>query len=338
MMSQNNPNNDPLEVRRYPVNHSEELSLFDLIAQLWKGKKIIIAGVVIAALFGAGYLAVATEKWTSEAIVSLPTTGMIANYNASLSVLYKQSPGDKTPLPDMQEQFFGRFSAALSALSVALKNQLQPQSLKITQVNAGSNNQLNVALTAESAEAAQKQLVQYITKINDAIVDSSSADLTLNLGVKTRELTSSLEAQKQVALDKKQQRLNAMKQALVVAQASNVKNSQLKQAGYLPDDMLYLLGADALQSMIQNESTKPLVLDDKYYDTQSALLEVTHLKIDLSHLQSFRFIAQADLPVRRDSPKKILVMLLAIILGGIAGSAVVIGRDLSMTYRQQVRK
>lgn len=329
MMSQKNPTE-----QRYSFDkNNDEIDLLDVIAQLWQGKKIIILVVIVFAIAAAGYLAIAKEKWTSRTIVSSPASGMIANYNASLSVLYTQSPLDKPPLPDLQQQFFGRFTASMSALSGALLNQEKPQVLKIDQVNKGSNDQFTIAFTAHTAKDAQAQLAKYITQVNARIVDGYAADLRRTVGVKTRELTSSLEAQKQVAIDKQQQRLNAIKQALKIAEAADLKSSALNQAEFMSDDTLYLLGTSALQSMIQNESTRPLVFEQNYYDTQSALLEVTHLKIDLAHLQSYRYIAEPDLPIRRDSPKKTLVMLLAIILGGVVGAAVVIGRNVSASYR-----
>lgn len=329
------PNNSvtPPSRESVPVaKHDEELDLLDLIAQLWRGKMTIIAAVVVFVILAGVYLAFAKETWTSRTIVSQPASGMIANYNASLSVLYTQSPTDKPSLPDLQQQFFTRFTATMSALALALQNQVKPQVLKVEQVNKGSNDQFSIAFSAHTAKDAQAQLAKYVEQVNDKIVDSYAADLRRTVGVKTRELTSSLEAQKQVAIDKQQQRLKAIRQALLVAQASDVKSSGLNQAEYLSDDTLYLLGTSALQSMIQNESTRPLVFEQSYYDTQSALLEVTHLKIDLAHLQSYRYIAEPDLPVRRDSPKRTLVMLLAIILGGIAGSALVIGRNAMASY------
>lgn len=322
-----------------PLSHSsfkdDEIDLLDLIAQFWQGKKTIIAVVIVFMIAAGAYLALAKESWTSRAIVSVPSSGMIANYNASLSVLYTQSPLDKTPLPDLQQQFFGRFSASMSALSGALLNQEKPQTLKIDQVNKGSNDQFTIAFSAQTAKDAQAQLAKYITQVNARIVDGYAADLRRTVGVKTRELTSSVEAQKQVAIVKQQQRLSAIKQALKIAEAADLKSSTLNQAEFMSDDTLYLLGTSALQSMIQNESTRPLVFEQPYYDTQSALLEVTHLKIDLAHLQSFRYISEPDLPIRRDSPKKTLVMLLAIILGAVVGSAIVIGRNAMASYQQR---
>jgi len=315
------------------VKHDEELDLLDLIAQLWRGKITIIAAVVVFVILAGVYLAFAKESWTSRTIVSQPASGMIANYNASLSVLYTQSPTDKPSLPDLQQQFFARFTATMSALALALQNQEIPQALKVEQVIKGSNDQYSIAFSAPTAKDAQAQLAKYVEQVNDKIVDSYAADLRRTVGVKTNELSSALDTLKQVAIYKKQQRMDAIKQALTIAEASGVKTSQLNQAEYLSDDTLFLLGTSALQSMIQNEATKPLLYDQSYYDTQSALLAVTHMKIDLSHLQSYRYISTADLPIRRDSPKKTLVMLLAIILGGVVGSGIVIGRNVSASYR-----
>lgn len=331
-----NPDNKNLEQSPHLQRMSksdDEIDLLELVAQLWNGKKTIIACVIVAMVLAGVYLFVAKEKWTSTALVATPTSGMIANYNASLSVLYTQSPADKPSLPDLQNQFFGRFAASMAALSSALRNLAEPQMLKVDQVVKGSNDQLSVTYTANTAKVAQAQLTKYIEQINDKIVDGYAADLKRTVGVKTNELSSALDTQKQVAIDKKQQRMDAIKQALTIAEASGVKTSQLNQAEYLSDDTLYLLGTNALQSMIQNEATKPLVYSQAYYDTQSALLAVTHMKIDLSHLQSYRYISTADLPIRRDSPKRTLVMLLAIILGGVVGAAVVIGRNVSASYR-----
>jgi len=311
---------------------NQEVDLLEMVVNLWHGRKTIIAGILIGVVLASVYLLVAKEKWTSTAIVATPTSGMIANYNASLSVLYTQSAPDKPSLPDLQNQFFGRFSASMNALSRSLMNLEDPRYLKVEQTLPGSNDQLSIQYTAHTAKDAQAQLTKYIEQINNKIVEGYTADLRRTLGVKTNELSSALDTQKQVAIDKKQQRMDAIKQALTIAEASGVKTSQLNQAEYLSDDTLFLLGTSALQSMIQNEATKPLLYDQSYYDTQSALLAVTHMKIDLSHLQSYRYISTADLPIRRDSPKKTLVMLLAIILGGVVGSGIVIGRNVSASY------
>ena len=316
-------------------NPDAELDLVDILVHLWKGKKTIIAAVFITVLLAVCYVLFAKEKWTSEAIVTQPAAGQVANYNAALSILYAQSPQDKPGLGTLQQQLFSRFSSSIYALSSQLENQEEPLKLKVEPVMKGTSEPLKISFTGESAEAAQKKLTSYIQKINDDVVDDYGADIRRSLSVKTRELTDSLDTQKQVAIDKKQQRIEVIQQALKIADAADLNHSPLNQAEFLSDDTLYLLGTVSLQAMIANEATKPLSFDENYYATQRALLAMTHLKIQVDNLQSYRYIAAADLPIRRDSPKRVLTVILAAIIGGVLGSAIVLGRLVSQQYRQR---
>ncbi|QKJ87763.1 LPS O-antigen chain length determinant protein WzzB [Paramixta manurensis] len=336
MSQDNNANSQESSLLRQTFyNRDDELDLLDVIAQLWAGKKIIIATIIVMLLLAVVYVFTAKEKWTSQAIITMPSAGQVANYNAALNVLYSQYPQDKLAIADLQSQLFRRFSASVSALSGELKNLEEPLDLNVTPVVAGQPEPLSVKFTAQTAKDAQTMVTHYIKQVNDDVVDDYGTDIKHNLAVKTRELTESLAAQERVAKDKKQQRIDVMKQALKVAQASNITESQLRQAEYLSDDTLYLLGTKALQSMIENEATKPLVFDDDYYNTQRALLLITDLKVKVDNLQSFRYIMKPDLPIRRDSPKKALALVLAVLLGGIIGSGIVLGRNMTQTYRQR---
>lgn len=315
--------------------YDNNFDLIEIIVQLWKGKLIILASMIIMLALSLIYISVVKEKWTSKAIVTLPSAGQVANYNATLSMLYIQNPQDKPSIPDLQNQLFTRFSASMNALSGTLANLEEPLTLRVEQVNRGSNNSLQISFVAESAKSAQKELAKYISEVNVDVVDDYGLDLKNNLGVKTKELTDILDAHKQIAINKKEHRIDVINQALKVARQSGTTKSQLNQASYLSDDSMYLLGSDALNAMIVNEATKPLDYDDDYYNTERALLSVTHVKIQTDNLQSFRYIAKADIPIRRDSPKKAITLLLALILGAVLGSSIVIGRNIVTNYRRR---
>lgn len=335
MNQENKTTTDQSLLRQTFYNNDDELDLLDVVAQLWNGKKIIIATVLVFLLLAVLYLFFAKEKWTSEAIVTQPSAGQVANYNAALNVLYSQSPQDKPGVADLQRQLFNRFSASITALSGALQNLDEPLDLRITPVTAGQNDPLNVKFTAQTAKEAQAQVSHYIQTVNNEVVNDYGADIKRNMAVKIRELTDSLTSQLKVAEDKKEQRVEALKQALKVAEDSGITTSQLTQAEFLSDDTLYLLGTKALASAIANEATKPLPLDDNYYATQRALRLIKDLKIQVDNLQSFRYIMEPDMPIRRDSPKKGLTLVLAVLLGGIVGSAIVLGRNMTAAYRQR---
>lgn len=322
-------------VRQTFYNNNDELDLMDVIAQLWKGKVIIIAAVVVFVLLGLSYALLAKEKWTSEAIVTQPSAGQVANYNAALNVMYSQYPQDKLGIADLQQQLFARFYASMNAQVNALQNLEEPLDLKVAEVVKGQKEPLSVTFTAQTAKEAQAQVTHYIKLTNDDVVKDYGEDIKRNLAVKERELTDNLASQELVFESKKQQRIDVLKQALKIAQASNIVESNLTQAEFLSDDTLYMLGSRALGAMIANESTKPLSFDDLYYGTQRALSAIQNLKIQVDNLQSFRYIMQPDLPIRRESPKRALVIILSALLGGLVGAGAVLGRNMMAYYRQR---
>ncbi|WP_081011499.1 LPS O-antigen chain length determinant protein WzzB [Pantoea stewartii] len=312
------------------------IDLIDLIIQLWRGKVVIFTAIIISIFISLIYLHVVKEKWVSTSVVTLPAAGQVANYNAALSIVYADSPQDKPSLTGLQNQLFNRFTASMSALSAALNNLETPLSLTISPVK-GSDDAISISFVGHTAKEAQMQLTQYISQINNEVVKDYGDDIKRNLSVKTRELTNTLDTYTQVALNQKQHRLDVIKQALKIADASNVGKLQVNQAEFLSDDTLYLLGSDALNAMVKNENSKPLDFSKEYYEAQRALLAVTHLKIEVENLQSYRYISQPELPFKRMSPKKGSTLILAFLIGALLGSVIVIGRNALLSYRHRER-
>lgn len=333
-MSQKNK----INIERFESKKDDELHLLDVIFQLWKGKWIIIATIIVS-LAGAGiYLVSVKSKWTSTAILTQPDTGQMAYYSGILNQLYAindtDNNGNSTQVkqgqfsPDiLQQSLFSRFRASLSASNTANTNIL----------DKSVNYPLSISLTANNATQAQTQLSSYIQQVNSALVNDYVSEINVGIKDKISELTESLAAQKKITEQRHEHRLEVIRYALKIAEASGISSSQLNQVENLSDDTLYLLGTNALSAMIANESTKPPVLDKHYFDTQTQLLALSQLKPDADKLQSFAYITQPDLPAAPASPKKSLVLLLAAILGAIAGSAIVIGLNVVADYHLRKR-
>lgn len=312
---------------------SESIDLIDLLMQLWKGKVTIIAFAVAAIILAVIYLFVAKEKWTSEAIITLPDSGQIANYNNSMGVLY----GSAAPsYVEVQQRFFGRFNSAISALSEQLDNQAKPEKLTIEESVKGQPVPLKVSYVATSAGEAQKTLNTYIQQINKRVVTELDEDLQTSINSKVDDLKVDLATKEKIAQEKKDKRLEILNQALIVAQQSNIKNTLVQQAETLSEDTLFVLGSDALSSIIKNEATRPLPLDDTYFNTRSSLLAINALKSKPDTTYAFRYVMKPSLPIRRDSPKKGLTLVLGALVGLIIGSGVVLGRNALRNYKPVV--
>lgn len=311
-------------------NDPEQIDLIDLVMQLWRGKWTIAAFVAVAIVLAGAYLTVAKEKWTSTAIITQPDAAQIATYTNALNILY----GAAAPtMLDTQLRVVGRFNSAFSALAQSLDNQQDPEKLTIEAAVKGQTLPLNVTYAGETPEAAQKQLAQYIQQVDEQTAKELDIDLKDNIKQQITTLNDSLENQEKVAQEQKELRIKQIAEALKFAQAAKITAPQIQQTQDVTQDTMFLLGSEALNSMIEHESTRPLVFSPAYYQTKQNLLDIQNLNVDPSTIHAYRYVMKPDLPIRRDSPKKAITLILAVLLGGILGSGVVLGRNALRNYK-----
>lgn len=311
-------------------NDPEQIDLIDLVVQLWRGKVTIIVCVVVAIVLAVGYLAVAKEKWTSTAIITQPDVAQIATYNNALNIVYGSSAPKVT---ELQTNVIGRFSTSLSALAEALDNQEEPEKLTIEQSVKGQPLPLAVSYVSNSAEGAQRQLAEYIQQTDEKVAKELKLDLTDNIKLQKTTLEDSLKTQEVVAQEQKELRIKQIQEAIRYAEQANVTKPQLQQTQDVTQDSMFLLGSDALKSMIAHEATRPLILSDNYFQTKQKLLDIENLKLEGTEMHAYRYVMKPTLPIRRDSPKKAIVLVLAVLLGGMIGAGVVLGRNALRGYK-----
>ncbi|EPN7990049.1 TPA: LPS O-antigen chain length determinant protein WzzB [Escherichia coli] len=316
-----------------PVNSSngpEQIDLLDLVLQLWRGKWVIGAFVAVFIIIAGIYITVAKEKWTSSAIISQPDAAQIATYANALNILY----GSAAPsMQDIQNRAIGRFNSSFSALAQALENQEMPEKLTIDSTVKGQALPLSVTYQGESAEAAQKQLAQYIQQVDEQMAKELALDLKDNIKQQIATLNDSLENQEKVAQEQKDLRIQQITEALKNAEAAKITTSQIQQTQDVTQETMFLLGSEALKSMIDNEASRPLVFPGAYYQTKQKLLDIEKLNVKPDTIHVYRYVMKPDLPIRRDSPKKAITLILAVLLGGIIGSGVVLGRNALRNYK-----
>ena len=309
---------------------SEQIDLLDLMLQLWREKWMIATFVIVFIALAVGYLFVAKEKWTSSAIIAQPDAAQIAPYSNALNILY----GTAAPsMLDIQTRAIDRFNASFSALSQALDNQAVPEKLTIEPAVKGQVLPLSVTYTSTSAEAAQKQLAQYIQQVDEQTAKELALDLKDNIKEQIKTLNDSLQNQEKVAQEQKDLRIKQIAEALKNAEAAKITSPQLQQTQDVTQETLFLLGSEGLKSMIDNEASRPLVFPTAYYQTRRNLLDIQNLNVNPDTIHVYRYVMKPDLPVRRDSPKKAVILVLAVLLGGLIGSGVVLGRNALRNYK-----
>ncbi|MDH1317722.1 LPS O-antigen chain length determinant protein WzzB [Enterobacter bugandensis] len=311
-------------------NDPEQIDLLDLVLQLWRGKWMIATFVVVFIALAVGYLTFAKEKWTSSAIIAQPDVAQIATYSNALNILY----GSAAPsMLDVQTRAIGRFNSSFSALAQALENQDEPEKLTIEPAVKGESLPLSVSYTSTSAEAAQKQLAQYIQQVDEQTSKELTVDLQNSIKEQIKTLNDSLVNQEKVAQEQKDLRIKQITEALKNAEAAKISSPQIQQTQDVTQETMFLLGSVGLKSMIENEASRPLVFSAAYYQTRQNLLDIQNLNVNPHTIHVYRYVMKPDLPVRRDSPKKAIVLILAVLLGGMIGSGVVLGRNALRNYK-----
>ncbi|MDE4082926.1 MULTISPECIES: LPS O-antigen chain length determinant protein WzzB [Enterobacter cloacae complex] len=320
-------NNNSLVTRS---NDPEQIDLLDLVLQLWRGKWVIGAFIAVFIVLAGVYITIAKEKWTSSAIIAQPDAAQIATYANALNILY----GSAAPsMQDIQGRAIGRFNSSFSALAQALENQEVPEILTIEPTVKGQSLPLTVTYQGESAEAAQKQLAQYIQQVDEQTAKELTLDLKDNLKQQITTLNDSLQNQEKVAQEQKDLRIKQITEAYKNAEAAKISTPQLQQTQDVTQETMFLLGTEALKSMIDNEASRPLVFSGAYYQTKQNLLDIQNLNVNPDTVHVYRYVMKPNLPIRRDSPKKAITLILAVLLGGIIGSGVVLGRNALRNYR-----
>ncbi|MEB7543262.1 LPS O-antigen chain length determinant protein WzzB [Enterobacter huaxiensis] len=308
----------------------EQLDLLDLVLQLWRGKWVIGAFVAVFIVIAGIYITIAKEKWTSAAIIAQPDAAQIATYSNALNILYG---GAAPSMLDIQNRVIGRFNSSFSALAQALENQEEPEKLTINPTVKGQALPLTVSYQGESAEAAQKQLAQYIQQIDEQTAKELTLDLSDNIKQQIQTLNDSLENQEKVSQEQKDLRIKQITEALKNADAAKIITPQIQQTQDVTQETMFLLGSEALKSMIENEASRPLVFTSAYYQTKQNLLDIQNLNVNPDTVHVYRYVMKPNLPIRRDSPKKAITLILAVLLGGIIGSGVVLGRNALRNYK-----
>lgn len=310
----------------------EQIDIIVLLSQIWRGKWIVSLFIIVFLIIAGIYLSIAKEKWTSVAVISSPDAGQIAGYSNAMSILSNE---EKYDIAGIQQRVIGRFNSAFAALSETLGNQETPEKLTIDTAVQGQSLPLKVTYQGITAKDAQQKLAQYIEKVDQQIGKELIDDLQTSVKSRTRDLVESLSTQEKVAQEQKDLRIKQIAQALSVAKEAEIRSPQVRQTENVSQDTLFLLGSAALESMIKNESSRPLIFSDDYYKARKNLLNIQTIVVNPQNIHAYRYVMKPTLPIRRDSPKRALTMILALLLGTIVGSGFVLMRNAFRNHQSK---
>ena len=112
-----------------------------------------------------------------------------------------------------------------------------------------------------------------------------------------------------------------------MAQQHNISRSETDiPADQLPDSELFLLGRPMLQARLENlQAVGPEY--DLDYDQSRAMLNTLNVGPTLDpRFQTYRYLRTPEEPVKRDSPRRVFLMVMWGIVGALIGAGVALSR------------
>lgn len=204
-----------------------------------------------------------------------------------------------------------------------------------------------ISFSAETPEDAQQTLMAYLGYLNQSVFALSEKSFLVSLNNQIDGLKFSLQRTAErlplnrgIKIETKQKNLE---RAFATAKAAGIKEFAKTKIGSefavselalgeadikLSDDQLsnnnflFLMGEKYLQAQIDNVEKIPLIFPADYHYKKTQLQQLEKLlatqKINLSD-QSFHYQSAPYLPLKRDKPKRALIVLIGTFLGGVIG-------------------
>ena len=331
---------------------NDEIDLFEIFDLLWRGRTAILLIAGCVTLFALAYAFAAPQKWTSIAYVIAPKVEDISPYlgrRRVLALVEKEKSVDAaafasrlfaefielsaTPIHKQRflsktKDFLGRAEGMDDLRAAALLERMAGTTLA---VSAPQKNQIvpyyKISYTAENAHEAQQGLSSYIEYVNTQALQQSDAAFgdSLKAGIQARkaslaEMEHGVRSQHESKIATVETALYTAKQAGVTDYAAGRAipgNTVIELRGV---DRLFMLGETYLNAELQALREKPLVYPQRYHEVQYELQQLEALQnYELTPAYSYRYQLAPTYPTSRESPKRMLIVVLGALLGSMLG-------------------
>ncbi|MBD1573269.1 LPS chain length-determining protein [Vibrio sp. S17_S38] len=350
----------------YPQQpQDDEIDLRELFAALWKGKWIIIACTFICTALAIAYALMAKEQWSSTAKVAQPQVSDYSEYQNQVvqfqpifnvyqedgTVLVSKALDGLTDERKLYDLFIDEFNSSsnkkafLETSAIFQKDKAELESpededalrklyshwYKFLSIKPEDAKRVDgsyvITVSAETSQNSFELLNNYIAFVDTKVHQKAFNNLAATISSKKNELK-----QQSIMLTKQaQQRLLVEKErseyALNIAQAAGV-SKPLQNFG---DTEIFAinLGSDALTAKVSALSkVKNLsVIEPRLEQLSSKLEQIEQLDINKNaKFSAYRYLDQPERDVSRDKPKRSLIAVLGLLLGGMLGFGLVLVR------------
>ncbi|MCV9919504.1 Wzz/FepE/Etk N-terminal domain-containing protein [Pseudomonas sp. BT-42-2] len=340
--------------RRYG---DDEIDLFELVEGLWKQKVLIILTTVIVTAAAVAYALLATPIYEAKVFVQPPSQNDVAQLNygrggdSGLSMLgvkdvyeiylrHLQSESLRREffrsiyLPSLpederkgsQDVLYGRFENVL-AVSVAAKD---------------TPSRFVVRANGPDPQQAAEWVVRYVEMAGQRGVREVIKDVKADATIKANNLEQRISAARESARKQREDQIAQLTEALRVAKSIGLEkppiisnNLSREVSAGMDGALTYMRGSKAIEAEINNLRTRgsddPFVHNLRQQEEAAAFYR--GLDIGQGVVQVFRQDGAIELPDKPIKPRRLIIVLLGSLAGGVLG----VGLALILHLRSKVK-
>ncbi|WOE83557.1 LPS O-antigen chain length determinant protein WzzB [Aeromonas veronii] len=189
-----------------------------------------------------------------------------------------------------------------------------------------TSEDMTLSFSAETPELAQQRLVKYMDFVQQQQLKSKNTELQSIWQNRIKALTAQYDSIKADTLLKRQEELQRVGYSLRISKAAGV-DAPLEKIDS-QEIFNIQLGAKGLAEKLNilNEIKDPELLNPELGRIRLQLSSLKALKLQDAEFVSFNMIDSPEEPFTRDKPKRPLIAVLATLLGGMLGVAIVLVR------------
>ncbi|PHI31524.1 LPS O-antigen chain length determinant protein WzzB [Budvicia aquatica] len=344
---------------------NDEIDLFELVFRLWERKGLIVMVTLVTTLIAGIYAFTAKEQWTVKAYVSPPQMAQFDDY-LQLRRAFARVSGINADPQAIANHLFSRFTDMVSSpnekltylLETAYVKQqtesMDPQTKRVWLTEMADKGLVAsppdekktlpyfmVSVSANNPDMARVLLVNYVDRINEKVIQQDDTEFRNNLqAMILARKKEQLDIDFSLQADRTNQLAN-LTRSRSTAQRAGIKDYYANSAsnGGTKIELAnsvhqYMLGENFLSAEINSLIESPIVYPVRYHDISRELSLLEPLLQQQATAQVYRYQLSPGDDVKKDRPKKALILVLGTLLGGMMGIGAVLVTDGIARYRR----
>ncbi|ARD39938.1 ECA polysaccharide chain length modulation protein [Edwardsiella ictaluri] len=340
-------------VSQNPMPVENELDVRGLCRALWHGKPWVVGTAALFAALALGVSLLMPQKWSAAAITASPGVNRLGSYYSQQQFLRNlaqlSAPSGAAAQGSIADEAYAEFTTQLASYDTrrefwlrspyyqrhkegsaqadaALLDELINQ-IVFTPGEATKHSDDSIRLTADGAAQANQLLRQYVAFAAHRASANLNASLQGAWAARSTFLKAQVKRQEAVAQAIYQRELNGLEQGLKIAAQQGITRSMATTAqADLPDAELFMLGQPMLRARLEALRAVGPSYDIDYDRNRAMLTTLSVGPVLDAAFQPYRYLRTPEEPVKRDSPRRLFMMVMWGAIGALLGAGIALSR------------